>query len=266
MNSEGARRNEGAGAPDTQVARTTSADIGTAVARAVVGAAPFVGAALAEIATAIIPGQRMDRLQRFVECLAVHLDAFEKHVIEEKMKTPEAVDLLEDCYYGAARALSQERIDHLANLYVTGITSEQADHETNKKLITLLNQLTDAEVIWLSHLAQFQHIGTEIDKHEEVLTPRTAWMGGSVEDFDAEAVQEAWKDRLIQLGLAHAKISRGTGDLGFEMDRHSGEWRRDSPEATWLGRMLLNVIGIGEPLRHPMTVKSQAETGEATPS
>ena len=142
-----------------KITKTTGADIATFSAKLGLSFVPFVGSAVAEIVTAIIPGQRLDRIQDFLEQVAEKVKHLEQQAIEERMKTPDAVDLIEDCFNGAARATSQDRIGYLANLYVTGITNEQADHETNKKMASLLSQLSDAEVIWLGHLAQVRYAG-----------------------------------------------------------------------------------------------------------
>ncbi|MHB1000825.1 MAG: hypothetical protein ACYC27_16410 [Armatimonadota bacterium] len=231
-----------------QLARMTSADFAAATARAMLGAIPFVGPLVSEIVTTIIPGQRMDRIQDFLERLAERVKDVEAEVLQERMKTAECVDLLEDCFAGAVRALSEDRLEYLANLYATGISRMEADHETNKKMVSLLSQLSDAEVIWLAHLAQDRALGDPIVNNEDILYPRSTVLSSPVEERDAHAMQEAWKSRLTQLGLVKQKI-RQNSRSGPEMDTFSGDWKRDSPRATWLGRMLLGYIGIEEPMR-----------------
>ena len=225
------------------------ADVAVALARSALGIIPVVGPIAAEIVGAIIPGQRVDRIQRFLEKLAQRVDGIEETMIRDKMSQPESIDLLEDCLQGASRALSDNRLQYLANLYATGITSEQADHETNKKMASLLSQLTDAEVIWLGELAQIRAVLDWPEGNLDVLYPRSAAMRSSAAEVDAAEIQKAWKDRLIQLGLANARLRKSMRDGSIEIDMITNDWERDEPEATWLGRMLLGYIGIDEPIR-----------------
>lgn len=225
-----------------KIGETTGSDLAAMLLRGTLGAIPLVGPLAAEIATGIIPRQRIDRIQAFLEKLAETVGKMDAEFVKQRMTCPKGVDLLEDCVDGAVKALSGERIGHLASLYAVGITTEQADHETNKKMVLLLNQLTDAEVVWLAELAQGRSAHDRPERNAEILAPRAAYFGSPVEDLDAQAIQKAWKDRLIQLGLAKESIR---SPLEFEKIR--GDWKRHRPEATWLGRMLLRYIGIAGP-------------------
>ena len=100
--------------------------------------------------------------------------------------------------------------------------------------------------------------GSQIDKHEDVLNPRPAFMGSSTQEVDANAVQKAWRARLIQLGLTEEKLKTGSRGESPEVDRSTGDWKRGTTDVTWLGRMLLGYIGIEEPLRGGESKESDA--------
>jgi hypothetical protein len=240
-------RNSSESSIPPSIPRTTATDIVVVIAKGALGTIPGVGGIASEIVSAFIPKQRLDRIQDFLEVLAARVERLEESEVEESMKSEQAIDLLEDCLSQAARALSPERISYLASLYAKGIIEDQAEHEQNKKMVSLLGQLSDAEVIWLGHLAQNFASDSEIPKqHEGVLAFRTTHTDSSADDFDKEALQFAWVQRLEQLGLAKPPKKSPYGPNADEFDEL---WLRGLPEVTWLGRMLLDYIGIAEPLR-----------------
>ena len=234
---------------DPRVARTTRADVAAGIARAGLGMIPLVGPVVTEIVTAIIPGQRMDRLHAFLEALAVRVEGLEAGTFEQSMKTPEAIDLLEDVMAQAARAMSEERIGYLANLLATGVTDEAADNERNKKMAELLGGLTDAEVVWLGSYASFQVKDGYYEKHAAVLAPVAAHLGSTDAEYDAETLQESWIDKLRRLGLVQRKLKTEFGTNQPIPDRFGGDWEYQHPQLSWLGAMLLNSIGIATDLR-----------------
>ena len=56
-------------------------DYVTSAVKAIVGAAPFVGSLLVEIAGVVIPNQRMDRIARFAQALEARLSELEQDVV-----------------------------------------------------------------------------------------------------------------------------------------------------------------------------------------
>src|SRR3954453_18883946 len=96
---------------NNKVLGTNRSDIGAAVARGTLGAIPLVGSAVAEIVTAFIPGQKLDRVTSFVEELSRTLEsvADKQAILEERLRTPEGSDLLEEGIVQASRAISRER-------------------------------------------------------------------------------------------------------------------------------------------------------------
>jgi hypothetical protein len=109
---------------------------------------PF-GSLFSEIITNVIPNQRMDRVVLFVEILNEKLKYIEKDVIEQKTKTGEFTDLLQDGILQASRSLSQERLEYIASLLKNSLTDGDLEHIEKKELLSILNELNDAEIIWL---------------------------------------------------------------------------------------------------------------------
>lgn len=188
------------------------------------GAVPFVGNLLAEVFGAVIPRQRLDRLVEFVQTFEQRVVQLElsQHVFEERFSRPEFVDIFEDGASQAARALSQERRRYLANLLAKGLSEEELNHARAKKLLRLLESLTDQEIIWLKYfsLADRGEEDEFYEQHEALLEPRDSSWGASTEEMDQATLQEAYEQALVRFGLVQP-----------------GE-----RSATWLGRLLLRYI------------------------
>lgn len=110
---------------------------------------PVVASILGEVIALKIPEQKMDRVIRFLKILAERLNQLEGDVAKERIKTDEFSDLLEDAIPQAARALSEERKEYVADLLKNSLTENDLDHLAKKKLLSLLGTVNDAEIILL---------------------------------------------------------------------------------------------------------------------
>jgi hypothetical protein len=126
--------------------RASKGDYAAALVGALIGAAPVLGPLAAEVITSTIPNQKMDRVVLFIGLLEDKLKYLEQDVLEQKVKTEEFTDLLEDALSLASRALTRERRRHIANLLKNSLTNEELDHLGKKKLLAILDRLNDAEV------------------------------------------------------------------------------------------------------------------------
>jgi hypothetical protein len=125
------------------------ADYASALVRGIVGVAPVVGPILAEVITSGIPNQKLDRVITFIKVFEDRIKYLEEDVLKEKLRSEEFGDLLEDALPQAARALSDERKEYIANLLKNSLTDEGLEHTGKKKLLSLLNELNDPEIILL---------------------------------------------------------------------------------------------------------------------
>jgi len=132
---------------------TNRADIAAAFIRSIVGVAPIVGPLVAEIITATIPNQKLERIVISIRVLEDRLKYVEEDVIRGKFKTDTFTDLLEDAFPQMARALTDERKGYIANLLANSLTDDTLNHLAQKKLLSLLNELNDAEIILLHFYA-----------------------------------------------------------------------------------------------------------------
>jgi len=194
--------------------------------RGVVGALPF-GGLVAEAVGAVIPRQRIDRMADVVQKVSAKLEDLEANleIIEQRFKSSEFIDILEEAMLQAGKAMSEERRQYLANMLVHGLTETNLNHERAKKLLNILQEVSDPEVIVL----RFASFITGPEKthffklHEDVLREPAVNMGAPVELHEQRALQDAWRRHIFQLGLT-TNEQPGRGDI------------------TTLGRMLLRFI------------------------
>ncbi|MFA6572465.1 MAG: hypothetical protein WCT77_14650 [Bacteroidota bacterium] len=121
-------------------------------AKGILGAIPVFGPLVAELVGNVIPNQRIDRLVKFFQILGNKLQHLEKEFVEYKMKNELFIDLLEDCLWASTRALTDERKEYIANLFVQGLKAEKGELLNHKKLLQILNQIDEIDLLILIFL------------------------------------------------------------------------------------------------------------------
>lgn len=228
---------------DATEAESNRTDALVTLAKGTLGAIPFVGPLIAEIVGTIIPNQRMDRLARLVTALQGKIAELDHTLVQERLRTPEGVDLLEDAFHQAARAMTEERIEYLACILQTGIAEEQTKLSEKKFLLWLLGQLDDAEVILLVWLSQLPTRDAEFEKrHWHIVHPRAAHMGSSQEELDDATLYASRKAHLATLGLIRLRFRHVVRGKLPEFDQRTGMMKASGYDVTPLGQLLLRTI------------------------
>jgi hypothetical protein len=201
----------------------------TPLAKGVVGACPVIGPMLAEAVGMAIPNQRVERIVAFVRALEARVGNAEAMLtrMHERLQTYQGIDLLEEGLTQAARAVSEERQARLAQLVGASLTAEELRHEESKKLLGLLRELTDPEVVWLIHYSVPVTSGSAFHEslmklHPEILEPVTSSLNASEAEQDRGALQESYKNTLRQLGLLETNNNFGEqiSHLGMMLMRY----------------------------------------------
>ncbi len=115
------------------------------------GFIPHVGPILGEVVRNIVPNQRQDRIADFVIALDDELGKLQQDVLGLKMRTQEFADLFTEAAYQAAATPSDERRRRLAALLKNSLTHEEVKYEEERKLLSLLEQINDSELIILGY-------------------------------------------------------------------------------------------------------------------
>jgi len=235
--------------PEPPKLSNTTTDLVATLAKGTTGMVPVVGSLIAEIVGNVIPNQRVDRIARFVELLDARLGKLERHFLEERFCQPAVVDLLEDAFTQAARATSQERLEHIASVVANGISQDELNQGQTKRMLWLLGQLNDAEVVILrSKLALTREdfdLDSEFrDKHEQLLAPDTTHMGSSEEEFEEAALKKSYRTHLQDLVLVRPRFQKPRRGELPEFDDSTGMLKASGTEITRLGKMLLGYLDL----------------------
>jgi len=214
-----------------------------ALSKGAIGAIPLVGPLAAEVVGVLIPNQRLDRIERFLEKLEADVSTVDKAVLESKFHNPGFVDLLEDGFYQAARALSEERLEYIACLVAEGVSQVDDEYLHLKKMLSILGNLNDAEILFLVFYGKVGHDQTAFMEQHKVLYPKWAAMQSSEHEHEAALLQSAFKSHLAELGLLKPSFKKPRRGELPEFDEKTGMIKATGYGLTPLGRMLLKYIG-----------------------
>jgi hypothetical protein len=199
-----------------------------ALARALAGMVPIAGSLIAELITEVMPGQRHERIEHWLRHLAERLASVEEASLRERLREPENVALFEEGAYQATRAISEERRRQIAELVAGGIADDRRDYIESHRLLRLLGELDDGEVIILAGYLQKNRQGDFRERHANVLRDLPTHPGSSRDELDADTVRKAGRQHLVQLGLLDQGAIGGAASI----------------QLNGLGRLLLRRIGI----------------------
>ena len=228
------------------VINTNGTDLLTSVAKSSVGIIPFAGPLLSEIVGTIIPNQRLDRLSKYIKELEKRISKIESSSIDSIKENEEFIDLIEEGFVQASRAITKERRQYIASIIENGIKDEAIDFLQSKYLLKLLSELNDIEIIWLRFYYDPAHNSDNEfrNKHKNVLKPIRSYIGTDKESHNGSAIQNSYKEHLERLQLIEGKI-KFDRKTGFpEFDKSSGKPKTSYRNITYLGKMLLEQIGI----------------------
>lgn len=226
-------------------------DYVASAAKSVLGAAPFVGSLLVELAGNVIPEQRIDRIAKFAEHLQQRLGALEQDSLRAHLHDENFTDLMEEGLQQAARAVSNERKAYIAALLVNSITSDDIGFIETKHILRLLGEINDIEVLWLRFFLVPTIGGDELfrERHKTILDPIPAYIGAPQEQLDQAALQKSYKEHLVQLGLLQHRYRTDNKTKMPEFDTSPrGGMKVAGYSLSPLGRLLLREIDLQE---HP---------------
>ncbi len=230
---------------------STGRDTGVALIKGAVGMVPMAGSMLAEIVSVLIPEQRVERLEAYVRHLNDRLNDIDADELKRLASKPEAIDLFEDGAHQAAKALSDERRQRIAELVASGIKGDEAAQLESKRLLTLLNEVDDAQLIILSSHSHTHSRSQEFyERNAAVLEPVRAHLGSSQDELDKDTMFRLNRDHLIRLGLLRPRFQQPRRGEMPEFDRDTGMMKTSGRELTPLGRLLLRRIGLLGPDQH----------------
>ena len=136
--------------PEPDSLKLQRMDYVASVAKAALGAVPFVGSLLVELAGVVIPDQRADRLAKYAEALERKLAQLEQEFVRVQLTDENFTDLMEEGLRQAARSVSDERRDYIASVVANGLSTEEIAFQESRHLLRILCH--DAEVAYRRQL------------------------------------------------------------------------------------------------------------------
>lgn len=229
--------------------RSESADHITTALKGGLGAIPLVGSLMAEIVGNVIPNQRVDRLIQFVQLLQQRLTHLEADVLRQKLASQASIDLLEDAFLLASRATSKERLENISDVLANGLIPEELNHAESKRMLWLLGQLNDQEIVILRGRlpmtreefaadAQFQQL------HDELLSPDASHLGSSEDELENAALKASYRQHLCDLDLIRPRFSKPRRGEIPELDGNTGMLKASGTDTTRLGKMFLRYLNL----------------------
>ncbi|HEX8287415.1 MAG TPA: hypothetical protein VF556_05435 [Pyrinomonadaceae bacterium] len=216
----------------------------------VLGNIPIVGSILTEVFKEIIPNQREERVRIFIEILGDKLKYLEEDVLNSKMKSEEFIDLLEDALPQAARAMNKDRQNYIASLLKNSLNDEQLEHIEKKKLLQLLNELNDAEILLL-HFISLESSSTDQTKKIEFAEKHLYLFddynerSNDVSLRDKSHMRKCYMSKLEEVGLA----SKGTPETPISapwFSRTTSSISKDYNKITLItqGNLIITPLGM----------------------
>jgi len=221
-------------------------DLIASIAKSTVGVVPFAGTLLSELVGTIIPNQRIDRLTKYVQELDNRLSKIQSEKINNLISNEEFVDLIEEGFVQASRAISDERRSYIVSIVTNGITNELISLNESKYLLKILEELNDIEIIWLRFYLDSIKGGDEEyrEKHKNILTPVISYLGSDKETINKASIQKSYKEHLERLQLIKSKINFDVKTGLPVFDKSTGKPITSYTMITNLGELLLEQIGI----------------------
>lgn len=225
--------------------RAQTSDEKMALLKGAVGMVPVFGSLLGEIVGVVIPNQKIERLTIFAELLESKLKEVDTEVLRLKMRQEEFTDLFEDALRQASRALSDERREYIANILASSLTEEQISHAEEKKLLNLLDELNDPEIITLKWYALYGDERSRfLEQHAELLRLQPPVMSDPLPVIEKYALQKSYRAKLLEVGLLAPTFSSQNLRRGEmpEFDKETGTLKTNGFKVTRLGRTFLGYI------------------------
>jgi hypothetical protein len=212
-----------------------------AITSAVDMAVPGVGSFFGALVGQIIPNQRNERLVEYCVRLGRRLQVAEGAVEDLRARlealaanlTPEQLALFEDGAAAAVKATSEDRVDTIARIVAAGLTNDDAKAADQRRLLDLLNELSDEDVVVLcSYTHRYGRDPGWRELHKASLSPVAVHMQSSEGEMDQGTMRDIRKAKLVRLRVLEEKPS--------------SNGRSTSTDLTRIGRFVLRHLGLIE--------------------
>ena len=220
-------------------------DFVASMARVGLGAVPFAGSLLSEVATNLIPNQRMDRLVNFAKKLEEKFKKLKKSFIRLQLTNENFVDILEKGMMQAAKSLNEERREYIASVIANGLSDKEIKFSETRRILKLLGELNDPEIILLRYYLVPTLGGDEKfrAKHKNIIKVQQAVINSPQTIKDKRALHESYVENLCTHNLLKKEYSVDITDK-IEYDKSTKAPKIRMYNITSLGKLFLRQIGL----------------------
>lgn len=183
-------------------------DVAASALRGLASCIPNIGGLVAEVVNYIIPGQKLERISDFLKRLDSRVGAIDQNLFRalHRLREEHGLDLFEEGVVQASRALTADRRERIANLLGCSLTKEELNYEESRKLLNLLRELTDPELLLLIFyskplISRSVFHRRLMKKHPDILRPASKEVGISKQEIERGALQNSYHNTLERLGL-----------------------------------------------------------------
>lgn len=221
-------------------------DLIASAAKSVLGIVPIAGSLLSELVGNLIPNQRIDRLTKYVKELDEKLSQIPSEKMSSLIENEDFIDLVEEGFVQASRAITDERRKYIASVVANGITDEAIKLNESKYLLKILQELNDNEIIWLRYYLVPTNDGDEEfrNRHKNILEHIETYIGVDNETLSKSAIQKSYIEHLERLELIDQKIRFDRSKGIPQYNASTGKPKKSSTNITTFGRLLLKQIGV----------------------
>ena len=181
-------------------------DVIVSALRSALSVAGPMGAIVGEFLTQLVPDQRMDRLQDFVELLDGRLTGLEDQFKARLHESSTYATFAEQVMVVAVRTSSRERHRDLAELLRTGLSKSDADLVRHQTVLNLLERLNDVQILILMRYGSFGGTFGDPELSDFLAVHRDAFpehptLNASEDARLAWNLYQHYEGELLQLGL-----------------------------------------------------------------
>lgn len=218
------------------------------LAKSGLGAIPLAGSLLSEVASSLIPNQRIDRIVKFAEKLEEKLTKLDESYIRTQLTNENFVDVLEEGIIQAAKSLSEERREYISAIIANGLSNKEVKFNETRHFLKLLGEINDVEVILLRFYL-VPTIGGDKKfrkKHETIIMGKPVTIGSPQIEKDKETIKLTYKEHLASINLLQREYESDidTGERVIDNFTHAPKIKGYS--ITPMGKLLLKQMGFSK--------------------
>lgn len=207
---------------------------GLAALKGGIGSIPG-GSLVVELLNVTIPDRRLERIEKILMILASRELDMDSEEIKLKFNSPEFADIFEDVIHQTVRAISNERLEYLASVVEYGLREEEIDHSQIKRLLEILEEINDVEVILLQSYQMKNRRNEDFQLKHSSIFDSSKLKSDKVREH--KVMLENYNSHLINLGLVGKSLT-------FDSFPSNRGVSKSDLRITKLGVMLLEKIGI----------------------